>query len=52
MNCKTIANKFNEYYASLAENMNNSVTDDIVTNGWKPPSFFSYMGKSQKIACS
>ena len=47
-NCKTIANKFNEYYASLAENMNNSVTDDIVTNGLKPPSFLSYMGKSQE----
>ena len=47
-NCKTIANKFNEYYASLAESMNNSVTDDIITNGLKPPSFLSYMGKSQE----
>ena len=46
--CKTIASKFNEYYASLAENMKNSVTDDIVTNGLKPPSFLSYMGKSQE----
>ena len=27
-NCKIIANKFNEYYASLAQNMNNSVKDD------------------------
>ena len=47
-NFKTIANKFNEYYASLAESMNNSVTDDVITNGLKPPSFLSYMGKSQE----
>ena len=46
-NFKTIANKFNEYYASLAENMNNSVSDDIETNGLKPSSF-SYMGKPKE----
>ena len=47
-NFKIIANKFNKYYASLAESMNNSVTDDVITNGLKPPSFLSYMGKSQE----
>ena len=28
--------------------MNNSVTNDIITNGLKTPSFLSYMGKSQE----
>ena len=50
-NCKTIANKFNEYCASLAENMNNSVTDDIVTNGLKPPSFLCLWENPRNLAC-
>ena len=45
---KEIANKFNEYYASMAENMNNSVNDEIDNNRENTPSFQSYMDKQSE----
>ena len=47
-NRRVIANKFNQYYVSLASNMNLSVTDDICISGAEIPSFMSYMGRSQE----
>ena len=43
---KQIANKFNEYYASLAEKMNSSVMHDVSTD--KVPPFESYMSKPKE----
>ena len=43
---RIIANKFNEYFVTLAQNMNNSVTDEIRISGAEIPSFLSYMHKS------
>ena len=45
---KEIANKFNEYYASMAENMNNSVNDEIDNSRENTPSFQSYMDKQSE----
>ena len=42
---KEIANKFNEYYVSMAENMNNSVNDEIDNSRENTLSFQSYMDK-------
>ena len=43
INRKIIANKFNEYFVTLAQNMNDSVTDEISISGAEIPSFLSYM---------
>ena len=43
---RIIANKFNEYFVTLAQNMNNTVTDEISISGAEIPSFHSYMHKS------
>ena len=43
---RIIANKFNEYFVTLAQNMNNSVTDEISISGAEIPSFLSYIHKS------
>ena len=45
---KEIANKFNEYYASMAENMNKSVNDEIDNSRENTPSFQSYMDKQSE----
>ena len=39
---RIIANKFNEYFATLAQNMNDSVTNEISISGAEIPSFHSY----------
>ena len=43
---KEIANKFNEYYASLAENMNSSVKHGTSTD--EVPTFQNYMTKPKE----
>ena len=43
---RIIANKFNEYFVTLAQNMNDSVTNEISISGAEIPSFHSYMHKS------
>ena len=43
---RIIANKFNEYFVTLAQNMNNTVTDEISISGAEIPSFHIYMHKS------
>ena len=45
---RIIANKFNEYFVTLAQNMNDSVTNEISISGAEIPSFQSYMHKSVK----
>ena len=43
---RIIANKFNEYFVTLAQNMNNTVTYEISISCAEIPSFHSYMHKS------
>ena len=43
---RIIANKFNEYFVTLAQNMNDSMTNEISISGAEIPSFHSYMHKS------
>ena len=42
---RIIANKFNEDFVTLAQNMNSTVTDEISISGAEIPSFHSYMHK-------
>ena len=45
---RIIANKFNEYFVSIAERMNNVASDDINIDDATVPSFTDYMGRSQE----
>ena len=47
---RIIANKFNEYFVTLAQNMNDSVTNEISISGAEIPSFHSYMHKSVELS--
>ena len=49
---KEIANKFNEYYAYMAENMNNSVNDEIGNSREILRHFKAIWINNPKIACT